>query len=139
MPAFLILALSWVLLIGKAFAYIIPLIILLNFLIYQLWELFGPINIIKINMRDKFFMLISRNLVKRFFAKNRKIYFNEIKEFAVTEAPEIMMEPRRFIISVVLKDSTNILFTSTSKQILAQQITKSLTQIIEGSKFDTQS
>lgn len=130
MTSFFVLALSWVIIAGKSSFYIFPLLILLTFFLYKLWVLFEPINIIKINKGDGFFVLISRNLLKRLFAKSNKIYFNTIEKFEITEGPEVVLEGTRFIISAVLKDSSNIFFSSTSKKTMAKEMVDSLSQTI---------
>ena len=96
------------------------LVTLLIFLINRIWVLFRPIQIIKINIKDKFFILTPRNLVKKLFISSTKIFFTEIKKFEISEGPEITLEPTRFIISAILKDSSNTFFSQTARKETAK-------------------
>ncbi len=133
-PTFFILLFAWVIISGQSPFYIFPLLALLAFLIHKLWVVFEPIKIIKINRLDKFFILIPRNLIQRLFVKSTKINFDDIEKFIVTEGSEIMLEPTRFIISAVFKDSTTVFFTSTSKKIIVKEMMDFLTQILSSTK-----
>lgn len=133
-PALLILSFTWLIVSGQSSFYILPLLIVSILLMHKFWVLFESINIIRINKSDKLFVLISRNLIKRLFVRNKTIYFNNIQKFVLTEGPEIIHEPTRFIISAELKDSSNIFFSSTSKKILANEMMEFLNQVVTPSK-----
>ena len=135
-PTFLILAIFWAIISGQSTPYLFPLIILFAFLLNNLWKLFEPIKIIKIDRANKSFTLIPRNLIERLFTTNTKIYFAEIQKFAVTEGPEITMEGTRYIISAVLKDSTNIYFSQTNKKAALQEMLEFLNQTLSANRSD---
>lgn len=122
LPCVFVIAVIWMIISDPSTIYIFPLILLLVFLIYDLWKLFEPINAIKINTTQKFFILITRNQLKRLFNRSSRIFFSEIKEFMVSEASGYFYESKRYVISVILKDSTNIVFTQTLKKTTAQEI-----------------
>jgi hypothetical protein len=95
-----------------------------------LWIIFEPINSIKINRAEKYFALASQNPIKRVFVNEKKYTFSEIKRFIMTEDFKIIQETK-YLISAVLKDDTQILFSQSLNEKTASRIASHLNYILK--------
>lgn len=121
LPLFFVLSIIWVLVKTPDTPYFFPLIVVLAFITYRIWQLFEPVNIILVNKKTKLFELTSRNPIKRVFIKKTTIPFTEIRKFIISDGSEFVRERPRYIISVILKDSITIPCLQTSKKIIAEE------------------
>ncbi len=130
LPLFFLFAFVWMTVSITTTAYIVPLIIMFAFLLYRIWQLFEPINIIKINKPDKCFFVIPINLFKRIIIKKYTIPFTDIIKFTTAEGPEFMLEKTRYIISANLKDSSTIPCFQTTNKAISNEILEFLNRIL---------
>lgn len=124
----ILIVISWMIVYPDS--YFFPSIILLILLFYQLWKIFDPINIIKINLQDKTICLYSRNPIKFIILGKNRYYFNDIKTFTISESSDSKTASRRFIIFANLKNLSITVITQTLKEKTANEIKVFLHRII---------
>lgn len=121
-------------LLEKSGIYLVPAVFVLVLALYWLWNNYNSINVITIDMKEKYFIISSRNPLKRIFIKNKKIKFNEIRRFIVNEDYGFTKIWSRFIISAVGNDSLKISFTQSLNKNRALNISSFLNQALTSNR-----
>jgi hypothetical protein len=111
--------------------YIFPSIILFSFLGYDLWKNLEPINVVKVNVSEKFFHLSSKNPLKFLFVGTKKYLFKEISKISFSEESGSRMPDKHYIIFAILKNSKRIILTQSLDKDAAQKAAASLNEIIQ--------
>ncbi len=122
LPVFMLMAILCALTFSSVTPYIFAFAVVLVGLLYKIWIIFKPINIISIDKQHNRFLIRSRNYFQRFIDKQQQLEFSEISQFTIKEGPEFFYDPTRYIIIAIKKDDNEVVFTHTVNKNLAETL-----------------
>ena len=122
-------------LIDKSNIYVVLAVFTIIFALYMIWDIYNAINIIRIDMQEKCFILSSRKFLKALFTRSRKINFNEINKFRIKEDYGFTRIANRFIIIAEGNDQWEIAFTQSLNDKTAFHISSFLNRVLNFGKM----
>jgi len=102
--------------------YLFPILAVCLALLYRIWKLFDPINIITADKKQRVVLIRTRNIIKRALTKTNQIAFSKIKNFSITQERDTLMEPTRFIITARTSEGDIAILTHTTKKRVAENL-----------------
>lgn len=97
---------------------------------FMLWNIYEPVNKLKIDRGKKYFTISSRIPIKYIFITKKEIQFTDITRFIINEYYNFGTKDHRYIVKASLKDSSQIPFTQSENKETAQNISHFLNLII---------
>ncbi len=122
LPIFCLLAFGLVFIIRDVDIYLFAMSLVSLGLVYRIWHLFDPINIIVADRSARCFKVRPRNILKRIFFREIVFSFQDIKQFVILIGSDHIFDSDRYIITAIQKDSSQIAFTHSTNKEVAQKV-----------------